>query len=136
MSSISHNNIARAIYASFQGKSEAEQTEVSRKVVDFLDKKRLLSKAPMILAKLNQIINEEEGRMEAKVYTARAMSENARKELESAIGKKYGGKQIIIKEHLDEKILGGYRIEIKDEVIDLSLQNKIKKLQEHLTHSI
>ena len=136
MAVISNNNIARAIYATLQGKTEAEQASIYPKVVEFLNKKRLLSKAPDILERLNKIINTDLGRIEAKVYTARPLSVGMKKELSQAITSKYGGKEAIIREHLNEKMLGGWRIEINDEVIDLSLKNKIKKLQEHLTHSI
>jgi len=37
---------------------------------------------------------------------------------------------------VDEKLLGGFRIEVNDEVIDLTLKNKAEKLQEHLTKII
>lgn len=136
MAVISNNNIARAIYAALKGRSEAEQKALYPKVVELLNKRRLLSKAPDILGRLDKIINQDEGRIEARVYTARPLGEELKKELSQAIGSKYGGKVVVIKEHLDEKILGGYRIEINDEVIDLSLKNKIKKLQDHLTKRI
>ena len=43
--------------------------------------------------------------------------------------------QVIFKEKIDEKLLGGFRIEVNDEVIDLTLKNKIFKLEEYLTRS-
>jgi F-type H+-transporting ATPase subunit delta len=136
MAAISNNNIARAIYATLKGKNETEQKALYPKVVDFLNRKRLLSKAPDILRRLDQIVNTEEGKLEAKVYTARPLSESVKNELSGAIARKYGRREVIIKEYLNERMLGGWRIEIGDEVIDLSLKNKIKKLQEHLTKRI
>ena len=41
-----------------------------------------------------------------------------------------------MKEILDEKLLGGIRIEINDEIIDLTVKDEIKKLQEYLTRKI
>ena len=136
MAVISNNNIARAIYAAAKGKSEAEQKALNARVVDFLNKRRLLSKAPDILERLNKIINEEEGKIEAKVYSANPLDDRTKKELARTLGEKYGGKEVIIEERVNEKILGGWRIEVGDEVIDLSLRNKIKKLQGHLTKRI
>jgi F-type H+-transporting ATPase subunit delta len=136
MAAITNNNIARAIYETLKYKSEAERENLYPKVVLFLSKKRMLGNAGDILGRLDKIINTEEGKIEAKIYTARTLSDTTKKELREGISKKYGGKEVIIKEHLDEKILGGWRIEIGDEVIDTSLKNKIKKLQTHLIHIV
>jgi F-type H+-transporting ATPase subunit delta len=133
---LNNKNIARAVYETLKGKSDSERVFIYPKVVEFLNRKRLMSQAGDILERLEKIINTEEGRLEARVYTVKNLGDDIKRKLAEAISKKYGGKDILIKEHLDEKILGGYRIEIGDEVIDLSLKSKIKKLQEHLTHSI
>ena len=42
---------------------------------------------------------------------------------------------MVLKESLDAGLLGGFRIEVKDEVIDLTSRNKLRKLQAHLTKS-
>ena len=49
---------------------------------------------------------------------------------------RYKVKDVNITEIFDGKLLGGMRILVNDEIIDLSLQNKIKKLQEHLIRTI
>lgn len=136
MAVLSNNNIACAIYESLKGKSESEQAQLMPKVVDFLAKKRLISKSSDILARLNKIINIEEGKVEAKIFIAQTLSEANKKELIQSLERRHEGKKIILKEYKDEKLLGGMRIEIDDEVIDLSIKNKIKKLQEHLTREI
>ena len=38
-------------------------------------------------------------------------------------------------ENLNEKLLGGFKIEVNNELIDLTLKNKIYRLQEHLIRS-
>ncbi|MFZ2150380.1 MAG: ATP synthase F1 subunit delta [Minisyncoccia bacterium] len=136
MAAISNNNIARAIYLALQGKDKNEQSRAYAEVVNFLAKRRLLSKAPDIMERLNKIINTEEGKIEAKIYTAKKLSDATRKNLARALSERYGGKEIILEEKLDERLLGGWRAEINDEVIDLSIKNKIKKLQAHLTKTI
>ena len=56
-----------------------------------------------------------------------------KRELTQTLTHRYKAKEIKIVENLDKKLLGGFKVEVGDEVIDLTLRNKINKLQEHLT---
>ena len=67
MAILSNNNIARAIYLFLKDKSHSEQLDMSQKIVKFLSRRRLLSKASLILSQLGKIINQEEGRIIVKV---------------------------------------------------------------------
>ncbi|PIP69006.1 F0F1 ATP synthase subunit delta, partial [Candidatus Nomurabacteria bacterium CG22_combo_CG10-13_8_21_14_all_32_8] len=62
--------------------------------------------------------------------------EELREELIFFLKERYKAKEIFLTEVLDEKLLGGMRIEVNDEIIDLTVKNKIKKLQEHLIRKI
>ncbi len=135
MTVILNNDIARAIYLVSKDKSRAEQSVIFGKIVKFLFKKRMLSKASGILSRLNVIINKEEGRIVAKVSSAKKLDHQPKTHLEHILKKRYAAKEIFLDENLDEKLLGGLKIRVNDEVIDLSVRNKIKKLQEHLTKS-
>ena len=44
-------------------------------------------------------------------------------------------RRFIFNEVLDEKLLGGFKIEVNDEIIDLTIKNKLEKLQEYLTRN-
>ncbi len=132
MAGISNNNIARAIYLA--SKTDSGES-FYKKVVHFLAKKRLISKSGDILARLNKIINEEEGRAVAKVSSSRKLDSDLKKELEQKIARRYAMKTANIIENLDERLLGGFKIEVNDEVIDLTLKNKISQLQEYLIKS-
>jgi len=135
MTTISNNNIARAIYLAVQGKNYAEQSLIFSKVIQFLFRRRLLSKAPDILLHLNKVINDEEGRIVAKISSRDNLNEKIKKELAHTMTKRYSAKEVVLLEVLDEKLLGGFKVEVKDEVIDLTIKNKIRKLQEYLTSS-
>ncbi|MEI6280483.1 MAG: F0F1 ATP synthase subunit delta [bacterium] len=136
MATLTNNDIARAIYLSSKDKNHVEQSIFFKRVIQFLDRKRLLSKTKDILFSLDKIINEEEGRVVARVTSKGELSEKIKKELEHILAKRYGAKEISIVSNFDEKLLGGFKIEVNDEVIDLTLKNKIEKLQEYLTKSI
>jgi len=131
MTTISNNDIARAIYLVSKDSNQEEQ--FFSKVIQFLAKKRLLTKASDILRRLNKIINEENKVVVVKVSSKEKIDEKTNKELAEILIKRYSAKKIILVENIDEKLLGGFKIEINDEVIDLTLKNKIGKLQEYLT---
>lgn len=135
MTVISNNDIARAIYSLSKDKSQSEQIDISKKFIKFLSRRRLLSKAPEILSQLKKIINHEEGRIEAKVSSVQKLDQKTKTHLEQSLKKRYSGKVVVFEESLDEKLVGGLRVEVNNEVIDLSIKNKIGKLQEYLTRN-
>jgi F-type H+-transporting ATPase subunit delta len=136
MTTISNNDIARAIYLVSKDKTEKELGGVNEKIVKFLARRQLLSKAPGILEHLNEIINNENRRIEVKVSSDRKLKEEIKKELIFFLKKRYKAEEVILSEKIDEKLLGGIRLQINDEIIDLTVKNKIKKLQEYLTRKI
>ncbi len=132
MATTSNNDIAYAIYSASKGKRKDELPIFFKKVVQFLDERHLLSKSGEIFKKLDEIINLEEDRVVVKVSSVKKLTEKAKKELHQFIEKRYKAKEVLFIEELNDKLLGGVRLEIKDEVIDLTIKNKINKLQEHL----
>ena len=133
MTAISNNDIARTIYMMSKDKGQAD---ISKNVVKFLFRKRLLSKSPEILSQLRKIINKEEGRIVAKVSSVEKLDSKMKTSLEYALKKRYSAKEVVFTESINEKLLGGVKIEVNNEVIDLSVKNKIQKLQEHLIKSV
>jgi F-type H+-transporting ATPase subunit delta len=131
MTVILNNNIAEAIYLA--SKDAKEEKQFLHKVIQFLVKKRLLSKAPDILLALGKIINDHNKVVVAKVSSVNKINETTNKEIAEILMKRYSAKEVNFVEILDEKLLGGYKIEVNDEVIDLTIKNKLKRLQEHLT---
>ena len=136
MATISNNDIAQAIYLVSKDKTHPELHDLNKKVVEFLARRRLLSKTPDILERLDKIINYESEKIVVKVSSVRKLKEELKKELIFFLKKRYKVKEIILTEILNEKLLGGVRLEINDEIIDLTVKNKIKKLQEHLIRKI
>ena len=136
MSIISNNDIANVIYLVSKDKRETELRYIDTKIVKFLARKRFLSKSTDILERLEKIINHENGRVAVKVLSVVKLKEELREELIFFLKERYKAKEIFLTEVLDEKLLGGMRIEVNDEIIDLTVKNKIKKLQEHLIRKI
>ncbi len=132
MAIISNNNIARAIYLSSKGKSISEQDIILKNIVNFLFRHKLMSRSKEILSSLKKIINQDEGILEVKTWSKVKINNETKKDLVQILKKRYGDKQFVLQENLDEKLLGGFKIEVNNELIDLTLKNKIYKLQKHL----
>lgn len=132
MANTSNIDIARAIYLSAKDKT-SHDANFFKDIVKFLVRKRFLYRSKDILINLQKIVNQEHGVIEVKVKSARKLSEEVKMEMVHSLKKRYSAKEIIFKEILDEKLLGGMHIEVNDEIIDLTVKNKVKKLQEHLT---
>jgi len=136
MATISNNDIARAIYLSSKDKSATEQSALLSKITQFLFKRRFLSRSPDILVRLDKMIDEAEERIVVHISSKQPLPENIKKEIAQILKERYFAKKAILIENLDEKLLGGFKIEVNDEVIDLTIKNKVEKLQEYLTKSI
>lgn len=136
MATLSNNDIARTIYLVSKDKTNAELHNINSKIVKFLARKRLLSKTEDILERLDKIINHEKGKITVKILSAGELKKELKKKLIFFLKKRYKAREIVLAETSDEKLLGGMKLEINDEIIDLTVKNKIKELQEHLTRKI
>jgi len=132
----SNNDIARAIYLVSKDKTNEELDIINNRIVKFLVRKRLFSKSKNILEQLNKIIDRENERFVVKIFSAQKLTERLKKELILFFKERYQVEEIVLMETLDEKLLGGMKVEVNDEIIDLTAKNKIKRLQEYLTRKV
>lgn len=132
MANISIKNLACAIYESSYDKEGPVLDEVLAKSVTFMNGKNLIGKKEEILKELEKIIDTREGIVKAKVSTSSKLKNEVKTEIEDFIKKKYKAKTVIIETKEDEKLLGGIKIEIGDDIIDTTLSNRIHQLQDYL----
>ncbi len=132
MTTITNNTIAEAIYLALRDKTHHEQEDIIHRIIDFLSRRRLLSKASLIISQLEKIINKAEGKLSVRVHSAIKLEEKTKISLLHSLKHRYSVKEITLEEVLNQKLLGGVKLEINDEVIDLTLKNRMNKLQEHL----
>lgn len=136
MTTLTNKDIAGAIYLSTKNKNGKELSETLQNVTKFLARWRLLSKSEEILGLLNKIINKEGEIINVKVSSVDKLNHKTKEDLIHFSKKRYGAKDVILEERLDSRLLGGLRMEINDEVMDLTVKNKIKQLQEYLARII
>lgn len=132
MANISIKNMAEAIYQSGKDKSGIDLADTMKNATKILAEKHLIGKAPQILEKLEQIIDNHESIARVKITSANKLPKKDIEDIEELIKKRYVAREVemILKE--DENLLGGIKIEIGDEVINMTLRNRLNKLQDYL----
>jgi F-type H+-transporting ATPase subunit delta len=87
-----------------------------------------------IIYYLREIFDQHRGIMRGEVQSVISLSDNQMQELKSTLDKTTG-KDVILTQHKNTKLLGGLVVKIQDTVIDTSLRTQLEKLGEQLTES-
>ena len=132
MAKISTKNIALTIHQLTRNKEGKELEEILIKITAYLAQKRFLGQAPEILRQLNAIINKAKGIVEAEITYKNKLQPETEAKIIEFLKKRYQAKTIAVTASEDRKILGGLKIEAQDEVMDLTLRNKLNQLQDYL----
>lgn len=135
MATISINNLAKAIYESGKDKSGTDLAHVMENATKFLAEKHMLGKAPQILEVLENITDSHDGIVRVKISSKEKLSNKLKDEAEEIVKKRYKAKVVYLEEYEDKNLLGGIKIEVGDEIINMTLRNKLDKLQNYLIES-
>jgi len=132
MAKISNKEIALAIYRALKGKTRGEFSKALSGAIHFLARRRLLYLSGEILRQLQAIEDKESGILRMKLESPRSLSGGAKHNLRKILEKRYRVKKLVFEEAIAPELLGGFRLETQDEVIDLTLKNKINIMKEYL----
>ena len=132
MTRTTYNDIASAIYSSVKNTKGSELDAMITRSIELIVKKRLLSRSNSILSKIQDLIDKDTRTIRVKISSPRAIEKTLKQQLITTLKKRYKAQEVIVEEIQKEDLIGGIKIEIGDEVIDATLQNKVKKLQEYL----
>lgn len=133
MTSISVKNIALAIHESTNGKDGDSLNEAIEKSAKWIKEKNLINKKEQILKILEEVINKENSILKVNISSRNKLDKKFEDEIKEFIKKKYKAKEIILESKEEEKLLGGIKIEIGNDIIDTTLSNKLNQLQTYLT---
>ena len=94
-------------------------SDTTSNVLALLAGKRRLFVLPQLIAVLQDMLSEERGEVTAEVTTAKALTKAQAEKLAKTL-KAQVGKSIIIKETVDESIIGGLIVKVGSRMIDTS----------------
>jgi F-type H+-transporting ATPase subunit delta len=77
------------------------------------------------------LVREEKGILKAKVITAVPLSQELRLRLKERL-ENLSGKLIVLYPEVDERIIGGIIVILKDQIIDMSIRFQIERLRREL----
>lgn len=132
MSKISTKNIIEAIDIETKGKTGVDLNNSIKKIITFLHKRRLIGRSKEILEELEKHIDKREGVMRMKVSSADTFPNIKKADLESKMKDKYKVSKIESTYLEDKSLLGGVKIEIGEDIMDMTYRNKLNQLEKHL----
>lgn len=130
---ITASQYAKALHELTEGKSEQEVSEIVSRFALRLKKDGQIKNAGKIMEKFSEIYNSANGIVEAVAISARSLSDDQLKEVESFVKGGYSAREAVVKNVIDEGITGGIIIRIADEVLDASVTAKLGKLEKILS---
>ena len=87
-----------------------------------------------IIADFGELLDQHRGILRGSVSSVVPLSAEQLKSLGSRLDK-MTGKKVMVQQHLDETLLGGFVVKLQDRVWDASLRNRLEKLRQSLIES-
>mgnify|MGYP001792168246 CR=1 FL=1 len=130
---ISSKQYASALYGLTQGKTKPE---IEKSVADFaryIYKNRKLKLSEKIAEQFVKIFNKRNGIVEAEIITRKKMDETELKKARHFVKEKYGAKEVVLTNTIDESVKGGMILKVGDEIVDGSIKGRLAELRKVLT---
>ena len=124
--------LAQALFEMTDGKTEADEKKAIKEFVAYLGKHRLLKREDAIIAEYRKLYNAKHGIVEASVTLVERLPEKTRIHLRETLKKKYKAREVHMLEWVDERLIGGMKIQVGDTVYDSSIKNTLKQLETKL----
>ncbi len=124
---ISRRILAR--YAAEQLLAGASAKKLGDELVAVLVDQKMQSQAQQLTDDINYELEHRGDLAVSRVTSARALSEKNTAEIEAAIKRATGVKQVSLSTEIDKSLIGGVRIETAERVWDESLKHKLANLR-------
>ena len=116
----------------------AARLELSPLVRDFVGLVARAGRAPdlgAIALAYRDMVDEDLGRVRARVRTRVALTEGERDALRARLARVTGAREVIVEEQVDDTLLGGFVAEIGTYLVDGSLDGQLARMGERLKHA-
>lgn len=80
----------------------------------------------------NDLVLEDSNSINASIISAYKLNAKALNEIEVLLEKRYEGKNLILNNIIDESLIGGIKVIVNNEALDLSLKNSLDRLKDSI----
>ena len=133
MKKVTTTNLAQALYETLENAEESKHMGLIKNFVILLSQKHMLGKCDEILKAYQTLLLKESAVVEATVTLKERLDKNTVHALREALKKRHKAKDVHIIEKVDERIIGGMKIQIGDTIYDRTLKNNLTQLASQLT---
>ena len=132
MKKVSSNNLAKVLIDITAEKSPDDTKKIVKDFVIYLRKKRLLKLVPQLLETFRKSYDEKHGIVEAEVRVQFRMDADTKRSLSDTLKKRYNAHEVDITELVDERLIGGMKVRVNDEIYDASVKGRLQSLRREL----
>ena len=129
---ITARQYAQCLYELVSTEENDKVKEILPKFVVLLEKHLALNLAPSIISVFTEIWNKEHGEVVAELTSARELKIEAKETVINYLKNKSGATEVILDEHVDKNILGGFILKYNNKIVDGSLRSSLESLKNSL----
>ncbi len=130
---ISPKQYAQTLFEITKDKDQKQITMIIERFVNELRKNGHMKFSAQIIRSFEKVYNEKNNIVQARVITASKLVESQKDSVTEKIVEMYAAKQAEVTYSENKKIKGGIIIRVGDEVIDASVQKRLRLLAQQLT---
>ncbi len=123
---------ARALYEITRDQDKAAAKKSVDRTFELLQSKGLGAKGAELLAEVERLDNEAQGRITATLRSAHRLDEEVVEKIEKMIRQRSGAKEVVLDKVIDKDVLGGIIVSYGDTILDMSLATTVDQLVEEI----
>lgn len=129
---LSIRKYSQILYEAVDGKDQTDIDNILANFTKLLDKNNHLKYSSRIINAFNDLCNKENGIVEMEVTSKRPLNDKVREKIRNSFKEKNNAKEIRITEKLNPEMIGGIILRTSNEIIDISMDNKLSELKKQL----
>lgn len=129
---LSPRQYAEGLYGSLSGKTREESDLIIANFLKLVRKSRRSKDLGRIVSVFEEVFNEKENILPVEIGTAREIGKEEAASIKRFLEGKYPGKKIEIVQKVDPRLLGGIIIRAGDDLWDMSLGKRIRRMKEQI----
>ncbi|KKS45177.1 hypothetical protein A3I25_02385 [Candidatus Nomurabacteria bacterium RIFCSPLOWO2_02_FULL_42_17] len=124
--------ISLALYEATVGKNHSDIDLITRRFIKTLFRWRILPNSSSLIKSFQEVCDDMEKKISVKITSARKLKPDQLKIILSAARKKFKVDEVVAEEVVDQNLMGGWKLEARDTIIDASLYGRLKKIHSSL----